>query len=97
MFISLVDLYRALGGDWMGGTSTASQSDEYVPTTQVSSATPVVLSDETASTTARYTTREVKPKGYDPEAEWSERQERSRERVSMALHDDEVVNEVSSL
>ncbi len=97
MFISLVDLYRALGGDWMGGTSTARQSAEYVPTTQVSSASPVVLSDASNSGGARYSTRESESKGYDPEVEWTERQERSRERVAIALRDDEIVNEASAL
>ena len=97
MFISLVNLYRALGGDWMGGTSTGRPSGEYLPTTQVSSATPVVLADASNTGGSRYTTRESESKEYDPEAEWTDRQERSRERVAMALHDDEIVNESSAL
>lgn len=95
MFTSVVNLYRALGGDWMG-SSTGAAGGEYLPTTQVTSATDVMESDANArNASGRYTTRAtaVETRSYDPESEWTERRERSRERVALALHDDEVMND----
>ena len=97
MFASVVDLYRALGGDWMG-SANGQQSAEYVPTTQVSSASTVVATDSSSSRNGnvRYTTREATSEAgepYNPDTEWTERRERSRERVAMELHDDVIMNE----
>ncbi|MGI6400914.1 MAG: efflux transporter outer membrane subunit [Thermoguttaceae bacterium] len=90
MFTAVVNLYRALGGDWMGTGNM--QTGEYLPTEQVSSDSPVALSDASNVRTSgeRYTTREQEEMAYDPNAEWNERQERSRERVSMDLRDVEL-------
>lgn len=95
MFTSVVNLYKALGGDWMGTSGV--QTGEYFPTSQATSDAPVVTTDANVSTTGqRYSTRGSESSAYDPNAEWSARQERSRERVDMVLRDEDVMNQTLS-
>ena len=75
----------------MGSTgATGTQASEYLPTAQnvASIATPSAES---------YTTATIGAQGYDPDAEWAERRQRSRERVAMALQEDATVGTVSVL
>ena len=91
MFDSVVSLYKALGGDWMGSTGTAgAQAGEYLPTAQS-------VASVAAPSAESYTTTTVGVQGYDPDAEWAERRQRSRERVAMALQEDATVGTVSVL
>ena len=78
---AVVQLYRALGGDWMGSSATA--ATEYYPMGQNGA-------QSSQRTAGRYTTRPSED-APDPDAEWRERRERSRERVAMALQEDTLV------
>ena len=82
MFTAVVNLYRALGGDWMG--STANQTAQTVQNGASSSNSTVA---------ARYTTRNESENSYDPVEEWEQRRERSRERVAVALRDEALADE----
>ncbi|MDO5308669.1 MAG: efflux transporter outer membrane subunit [Planctomycetia bacterium] len=98
MMSSVVQLYRSLGGDWMGSTYTSAadyaQGGEYAPTLQAGqgSSQRVLATDsnDVGPVSARYTTKdEDAPLAYNPDAEWNERRERSRQRVAIALQQDD--------
>ena len=75
----------------MGSTGTAgAQAGEYLPTAQS-------VASVAAPSAESYTTATVGAQGYDPDAEWAERRQRSRERVAMALQEDATVGTVSVL
>ncbi|MBQ9371577.1 MAG: efflux transporter outer membrane subunit [Thermoguttaceae bacterium] len=89
MMVAIVQLYRSLGGDWMGSATTA--SDEYAPMGQNETSGRNSVASNRAGTPGRYTTR--REESADPNAQWRERQERSLERVAMALREEEILNE----
>ena len=89
MMASVVQLYRALGGDWMG--SSTPSAAEYLPTAQNGAGANNSVASNRAGEPGRYTTR--REESADPNAQWRERQERSRERVAMALREDELLRD----
>ncbi len=99
MMSSVVQLYRALGGDWAGGGTAAADvavdeaSNENQSAQNTSELNQDVLiasveeSDE-EQTGSRYSTRDASNAPYDPSAEWNDRRERSRARVADVLEED---------
>ena len=83
MMQAVVQLYRALGGDWMGSTVTA--SSEYMPMGGVERSTNADQS--VARRVERFTTRTTEEEDAET-AEWRERKERARsQRVALLYQD----------
>jgi len=109
MMKSVVDLYRALGGDWAGGATVEadmavedSASEEQSAQAQAGLNQDVFVpvgaaNAQTDQSNARYSSRDASTASYDPSAEWNERRARSRARVAEALQDENAAQDAVSV